>query len=308
MGTDYLLRRNNRKWLSILIVLAFILVVANTVYAQESHGVATKNNFIWSIETEKNTVYLLGSLHMLTRNFFPLSKEIEAAYSDSKKIVFETDLAGMNESAFQTKMLTLGFYPEGQGLEQNVSQHTYRLLEEKVVAAGLPMAQFNRFKPWLCALTLTVIELQRLGYDPNYGVDSYFFAKAREDKKQLIFLETVDDQLELLTGLNKREEESFLQQTLKDLEIVETMFPEMVSAWKNGDVHKLDSILRISFIQHPDIYDRFVIERNKRWVKKIDNLIQQDDNVLIIVGAAHLVGTENVLSLLQNKGYEIEQK
>jgi uncharacterized protein YbaP (TraB family) len=290
------------------VFVAFLWIFANTVYSQKIIQVKAKNNFLWSIETGKNTLYLLGSFHMLTRSSFPLSKEIENAYNDSQKIVFETDLNALNAPEFQTKMMTLGLYPDGQGLEQNVSEQTYRLLEEKVLAVGLPMAQFSRFKPWLGALTLTVIELQKLGFDPNYGVDSYFFAKAKKDRKEVTFLETVEYQLELFTGLSRGEEESFLRQTLKDLKVVETMFPEMVSAWENGDVDKLESILRISFEQHPDIYNRLVSQRNRRWIRQIENLLEQDDNVLVIVGAAHLVGSENILGLLKNKGYELEQR
>jgi uncharacterized protein YbaP (TraB family) len=290
------------------VFVAFLWIFANTVYSQKIIQVKAKNNFLWSIETGKNTLYLLGSFHMLTRSSFPLSKEIENAYNDSQKIVFETDLNALNAPEFQTKMMTLGLYPDGQGLEQNVSEQTYRLLEEKVLAVGLPMAQFSRFKPWLGALTLTVIELQKLGFDPNYGVDSYFFAKAKKDRKEVTFLETVEYQLELFTGLSRGEEESFLRQTLKDLKVVETMFPEMVSAWQNGDVDKLESILRISFEQHPDIYNRLVSQRNRRWIRQIENLLEQDDNVLVIVGAAHLVGSENILGLLKNKGYELEQR
>jgi uncharacterized protein YbaP (TraB family) len=290
------------------VFVAFLWIFANTVYSQKIIQVKAKNNFLWSIETGKNTLYLLGSFHMLTRSSFPLSKEIENAYNDSQKIVFETDLNALNAPEFQTKMMTLGLYPDGQGLEQNVSEQTYRLLEEKVLAVGLPMAQFSRFKPWLGALTLTVIELQKLGFDPNYGVDSYFFAKAKKDRKEVTFLETVEYQLELFTGLSRGEEESFLRQTLKDLKVVETMFPEMVSAWENGDVDKLESILRISFEQHPDIYNRLVSQRNRRWIRQIENLLEQDDNVLVIVGATHLVGSENILGLLKNKGYELEQR
>jgi uncharacterized protein YbaP (TraB family) len=220
----------------------------------------------------------------------------------------ETDLDSINKPEFQAKMMTLGLYPEGQTLEQNVSKETYRLLEKKLVAAGLPIAHFSRLRPWVCALALTIMEFQRLGFDPSYGIDTHFFNKAKKDGKEKIFLETIDYQLGLFTKMGKVEQESFLRQALKDLEVIETMASEMVSSWKTGDVDKLNAIIKLSFKEYPGIYNRFIIQRNKKWISRIEDLMRQDENVLVIVGAGHLVGTENILELLKKKGYKIVRK
>jgi hypothetical protein len=298
-------KRNRPKWLSVLVLFAYLCIFFNLAYAQEGLQVKGRKTFLWSIETGKNTVYLLGSLHILKSDSFPLGKKIEDAYRDSKKIVLETDL---DSPEFQAKMITLGLYPEGQTLEQNVSKETYRLLEKELVAVGLPVAHFNRFRPWVCALALTFMEFQRLGFDPSYGIDTHFFNKAKKDGKEIIALETIDYQLGLFTKMGKAEQESFLRQALKDLEVIETMASEMVSSWKTGDVDKLNSIIKLSFKEHPDIYNRFIIQRNKRWISRIEDLMRQDENVLVIVGAGHLVGTENILELLKKKGYKIVRK
>jgi len=308
MGIDYRLKRNRPQWLSILVLFACFCTFFNISYAQEGLQGKGKNHFLWSIETGKNTIYLLGSLHVLKSDSFPLGKEIEEAYIDCKKIVFETDLDSINDPGFQAKVMTLGLYPDGQTLEQNVSKETYRLLEKKVLAAGLSIAQFDRLKPWVCALALTFVEFKRLGFDPNYGIDTRFFNKAKKDGKKIIVLETPDYQLGLFTKMGKAEQESFLRQTLKDLKVIETMASQMVKAWKTGNVDKLSSIIRISFKEYPDIYNRFIIQRNQRWISQIEDLMRQDENVLVIVGAGHLVGTGNILALLNKRGYRIERR
>lgn len=308
MGINHMFRKNKHQSLYVGVFVAFVWTFAITVHAQGISEVKTNKSFLWSIEREKNTIYLLGSIHLLKTDSYPLSKGIEDAYDNCKKIVFETDIHGMKDLALQTKMMTLGLYADGQTLEQNISKQTYASLKKKAIEAGLSMAVLDRFKPWLCAVTLAATELQRLGFDPNYGIDMYFFDKAKKDNKEITFLETADYQLEALTEMAGREEESFLKQTLKDLEVVETMFSDIVDSWKTGDVDRLESIMRISFKCHPDIYDRLVIQRNKEWITQIENLINQDDNVLVIVGAGHLVGTENILELLQKKGYKIRQR
>lgn len=306
MCINYISKRNrSQQWLAVLVLFAYLCIFFNLAYAQEDLQVKGRKTFLWSIETGKNTVYLLGSLHILKNDSFPLGVEIEDAYMDSKKIVLETDLDSINNPEFQAKMITLGLYPEGQTLAQNVSRETYRLLEKKLVAVGLPVAHFNRFRPWVSALALTFMEFQRLGFDPSYGIDTHFFNKAKKDGKEIIVLETMDYQLGLFTKMGKAEQESFLRQALKDLEVIETMASEMVSSWKTGDVDKLNSIIKSSFKAHPGIYNRFIIQRNKRWISRIEDLMRQDENVLVIVGAGHLVGTESILELLKKKGYKI---
>lgn len=309
MCINYISKRNrSQQWLAVLVLFAYLCIFFNLAYAQEDLQVKGRKTFLWSIETGKNTVYLLGSLHILKSNSFPLGVEIEDAYMDSKKIVLETDLDSINNPEFQAKMITLGLYPEGQTLAQNVSRETYRLLEKKLVAVGLPVAHFNRFRPWVSALALTFMEFQRLGFDPSYGIDTHFFNKAKKDGKEIIVLETMDYQLGLFTKMGKAEQESFLRQALKDLEVIDTMASEMVSSWKTGDVDKLNSIIKSSFKAHPGIYNRFIIQRNKRWISRIEDLMRQDENVLVIVGAGHLVGTESILELLKKKGYKIVRR
>jgi uncharacterized protein YbaP (TraB family) len=289
--------------ISFLIVLISLWTFTNAVHAQRT----TKKNFLWSLKTDKATIYLLGSVHLLKSDSYPLDKNIEAAYRNSKKVVFETDIGGMNAPAVREKMTVLALYPEGQTLRQNISLKTYRLLEKKVIEVGLSMDQLNRLKPWMCALTLVLLELQKMGFDPNYGIDRYFFNKAQQDKKEMVFLESIDYQINLFAEMNAQEEESFLQQMLKDLEVVETMFADIVSAWKTGDTARLGSILTISFKDHQDIYNRFLTQRNKAWVNKIEDLMAYGDTALVIVGAGHLVGPDNLLQLLKDKGYAVEQ-
>lgn len=300
--------RNGHRLLFVGIFLALTWIFGGLVHARAISEAGTKRNFLWCIETEKSSVYLMGSMHFLRSDSFPLSTGIEGAYNACNKIVFETKIDGMKDPIFQAEMMTLGLYSGSETLRQNLSEQTYALLEKKAVAAGLSMAALDRFRPWLCAVTLTAIELKRLGFDPNYGIDMYFFEKAKKDEKETAFLETPEYQLKAFTEMAEREEESFLIQTLKDLEVVKTTLSDIVESWKTGDAARLESIMSISFKDHPDVYDRLVIQRNRKWIGQIEDFMKQDKNVLIIVGAGHLVGTENIIQLLREKGYKVTQR
>jgi uncharacterized protein YbaP (TraB family) len=304
MGMDSIRSRNKHQWLFVLFLFVCLWTFLNPAYAPGK----ARNNCLWYTETDKNTIYLLGSLHVLRGDSFPLSKEIEAAYSDCTKVVFETNPEGVNDPAFQAQVMAQGLYAEGQTLKRNVSQQTYGLFEKKAHAVGLPVAQFDRFKPWVCALLLTSMELQRLGFDPRHGIDAHFFQRAKRDGKGIIALESAEYQLGLFAKMGETEQESFLRQTLKDLELIETMASEMVDAWRTGDGDKLSSIIRANFEEHPDMYKRFITERNAKWASQIEGLMGQDDNVLVIVGTGHLVGADGIVELLRKKGHAVVQR
>jgi hypothetical protein len=307
MGIKVIVKRNRMQSLLIcfLICLATFWASVNTAYAQA--GAQQKKTFMWSVKTAKATVYLLGSFHLLKGEAYPLDKNIETAYRDCDRIVFEADIDGVNAPEFQSRMLSLGLYPEGQTIEQNISKETYALLEKKITEVGLPAAQVSRFRPWFCAVTLVVLELKQMGFDPTYGLDRYFFKKAQKDGKVMLFLETLDFQIALFSELAGTGEELFLRQTLKDIEVIETMLPAMVSAWQAGDAARFEADVLTSFKDYPAMYDRFLAQRNKQWAGFIEQLLAQGGTTLVVVGAGHLVGPDNLVQLLKNKGYAIEQ-
>jgi uncharacterized protein YbaP (TraB family) len=297
-----------KKILSYLICFfIFLTALCVSISTASAQAGAQKKDFLWSVKSDKGTVYLLGSLHLLKADAFPLDKNIETAYKNSKKAVFEADIAGARDQEFQSKMVAQGLYTEGQTLQQNISKETYALLEKKAEALGLTMAQLNPLKPWLCASAVSGIALMKMGFDPNYGIDVYFFDKAKKDGKEMIFLETLESQMKLFTELPDKEGDALLQQTLKDLEVITNLLPDMVNAWKTGDANRLGTFLTMSFKDLPGLYSRLVVDRNKAWVSPIERLLAQGGTSFVVVGAGHLAGTENLLQLLQNKGYKIEQ-
>ncbi len=297
-----------RRLLAVLLFIVLTWSFQGTVYAEKVRDTDTKKHFLWSVESEHNTIYLLGSIHILKRESYPLAEEIERIYDCCNKLVFETDIDDADNPAFQKKMHTLSRYANGETLKGNISKETYRLFEQKMMKAGYPASDLYWSKPWYGALLLTALEFNRLGYDPEYGIDQYYFKKAKRDKKEMIFLESNEYQINIFAGLNKQQQELFLRQVIKELEVIETMAADMVNAWETGNKDKLNSIIKMGFSEYPEMYDRFFTGRNKEWVLQIKKLMKQRGNVLIIVGAGHLVGKDSVIDLLQKSGYKVTQR
>ncbi len=299
--------KHNYRLLCFFISILWI-VFSVPVYAQENPGNTQEKHFLWAVQSGKNTVYLLGSIHILKKETYPLPDAIEKVYGCCSKVVFETDLDGMNDPASQNKMTKLGSYTGGQTLSKNISTQTYELLKQRMADANVPLERLEPFRPWFVALAITALEIQRLGYDPELGIDRYFFKRAQKDRKEMIFLETNEQQLNLMAHMNKHQQEMFLMETLKELEIIEKMASDMVNAWETGDADKLNLITKAGFDEHPDIYNRFFIQRNRNWVPQIEKLMKQDGDVLVIIGAGHLVGEQSLVDLLGKKGHQVQQR
>jgi len=301
-----MMKPGNNRLKAWLVVIAVLAVVIGFCGPQAFGGDGRK--CLWTVSSGQNTVYLLGSIHLLSRWDYPLDEAFEEAYRDSAVIVFETDLEEMEQPETQALMMQHSLLPKGRLIRDVLSAQTFAMLETHLNAQGLDMVRFEGLRPWVCALTLTLLELSKRGYLPAYGIDRYFYQNARRDQKTIVPLEPVEEQLSLFFELGKAEQDAFLKRTLTDLDKVETLFPEMLALWKSGDLEQLDRIMAASFAGHPDLYDKFLVRRNAKWLPVIKGLIEQPENALVIVGASYLGGAEGVIAQLVGKGYTVKQK
>ncbi len=295
----------SRKTISILSVILLVFFNINA-FAQHAKDHDRKHP-LWKISTKTNTVYLLGSVHVLKQEAYPLDKVIEKAYKNSPRLFFEVNLGEMNPQELQQLTVKKGLYDDAQTIKDGLSAETYELVKKRLTENGMNIENFERLRPWLLAMTIEVSELQRLGFDPNLGLDKYFYEKAKKDKKKIDGFETAEYQLNLLADMPADMQEAMLLQTMKDIDEGEKELNEMFEAWKTGNVEVLDTDLLKSFQDFPELYKRLITDRNNNWIPKIESLIGQKENAMVIVGTAHLVGKDGILMTLRQKGYQVNQ-
>jgi uncharacterized protein YbaP (TraB family) len=247
-------------------------------------------------------------MHVLKKDSYPLPPIMEEIYAASPVIVFETDMDEMDTPAMQQKIVSYGRLPAGQTLQQQLSAPTWQRLQQKMADLNIPVTNVQQMKPWLCALTLTVTDLQRLGFLPEFGLDEHFYRRAKQDNKKIIPLESVDFQLSLFYSQSRQEQEEFLKQTLTDLQMTDQLSGEMEKAWKTGDDAKLASLIAMSFADYPRQLERLVLQRNRNWLPVLEKILQREPATLVVVGAGHLVGPNSLVDLLRRQGYAVEQR
>jgi uncharacterized protein len=268
---------------------------------------ADAKTFAWKVSGKGGVIYLVGSVHLLSKDFYPLNPAIEAAYKDADLLVEEVDMAEMLDPGSQLGFLSRGMLPSSTPLEKTISPATYALVTKRAGDLGLPLEPLKLLKPWMVALMLVQMEWQRAGFDPELGLDKHFYDQAKADGKKVQGLETAEYQISRLDEMPMPQQERLLSESLKDLDSERANMTKLVEAWRSGDGAAVERIVLSELKQEPVLYQRLLVERNRNWVPKIEALFARPRHALVVVGAAHLVGPDGLLTMLKAKGYTVEQ-
>ena len=284
------------------LILATVAVATALTAAQ-----AATRNFIWKVSGKQSAIYLVGSIHMLTKDYYPLNPALESAFKDSDLVVEEADLGEMLGAEAQMSVLMRGRLPSEQTLDKVVSPETYAQVSKHVSAHGLPIELLKQFKPWMLALMIETFEWQKAGFDPSLGLDKHFYDRAQGDGKTVQGLETADYQISLFDSMTAQQQDRLLADTLKGIDTEMSSITKLTDAWKTGDAPTVERIVLADLKQDTVMYQRLLVERNQNWLPKLEALFTRSGRAFVVVGAAHLVGPDGLLTMLKSKGYTIEQ-
>jgi uncharacterized protein YbaP (TraB family) len=295
-----------RTWSLLVILVLLWSHLALAVNSTHEVPVVESAQILWKVQSPQNTIYLAGSIHVLQKDHYPLHHEFDDAFNASSRLIFEVDLDGLSSPLAQMNMLRKGLYLNGETLPTVLSPESYATAKAGLAGLGQQIEDFHRLRPWMVATAVMALELQKLGFESAYGVDRHFFEKAKAAGKDIQGLETVEFQLNLFDQLSPSIQEQFLLQTLEDLKNLGTQVSDMVEAWKQGNVKKLETLL-VGMGEYPELNQALVINRNRDWLPHVEQALQEKEPVFIVVGALHLLGKEGLVEALKEKGYRVQQ-
>jgi len=166
----------------------------------------------------------------------------------------------------------------------------------------VPPAAFDRAQPWLVATNLSLLPLVKGGYAAEAGPEQVLTAAAKGESKQVVGLETPEQQIGYLADMPDALQLKFLEATLKDLPTAQKDMEEMVDAWSHGQPDKLAAIMNESMKETPELGKILLTDRNARWAQWIKQRLATPGTVFIAVGAGHLAGAGSVQDQLGKIG------
>ncbi len=291
---------------SIAIVLLCLTAISAAQVASAADAASSERHMLWSLQGKTNKVYLLGSFHLLKASE-TLPAAIDSAYADAESLLMEIDMDDLDPAQMQQAAMELALLPADQSLQQQLGPQAYEQFAAKTRSLGIEPAMLERFRPWFAAITLLQLQLMKLGFDPNAGVEMRLTTRATEDDKPIAGLETAREQLEIMARLPDKQQREFLLYSVDDAQRMSDEVDELLTAWRSGDTAAMARLLEEGFKQYPDLYRPLTVERNRKWIPQIEQLLDDRDDYLVVVGALHLVGTDSVIDLLERRGYRIKQ-
>ncbi|HSW39731.1 MAG TPA: TraB/GumN family protein [Acidobacteriota bacterium] len=283
----------------VVIVLAVAIPAAITGGSGES--------IFWTIEKEDAVIYLLGSIHMGSPDFYPFPDDIENAFRQSDCLVLEVDADAMDQAELAAIVTAHGVFRDGQTLSGVVSAKVYDTLQAEFKRYGMDLAQFDPLQPWMTAITLTTFQMMKMGFLPEHGVDAYF--RRNSGDREIGELETAAEQLSLFSSLDMGLQVMLLEDALYELDKSEGQIRELFTAYKKGDAGAIKEFLFETIESNPHLkplYRKLLDDRNARMVEKLEGYLRSGRTCFVVVGAAHLFGGNGIVQLMRNKGYTLK--
>ena len=294
-----------------VLILCFVLLTSCSTPADNNEE--TSLSFLWKVSSDTNTVYILGSVHVAKADIYPLAEAIENAYALSEYLVVEVDINAISELEMTYLLIKKGIYPTGESLRDNISEDLYSRLCDRLRESdptGQWLSSVHLFRPWVAATLISDLDYMALGYDVEFGIETYFLDKAEADGKDILELESFEYQLDIFASLSDDLQIAMLEDAVNN-QVTEESMETMFEAWSTGDAEMMEQLLFISKALHPEyqpVYDVLYDERNFLMIDRIEQYLQDNETYFVVVGAAHLVGENGLINLLVDKGYTVQQQ
>ncbi|MCF0220920.1 MAG: TraB/GumN family protein [Fibrobacter sp.] len=293
------------------------LVENRTVVADVLEG-GPGRHFLWKVSDENSHVWVLGSIHFADTSFYPMDSVIEEAFANASELAVEMNVRedSVNQDVVQ-ETLQKGLLPKGTTLNQVVPSAVWYSLDSLCFAWNLPIAMFKGMRPWFVSTTLTALAMERIGLDNSLGIDAVLLDRAKDEGKKIVGIETPAEQIDAMSGNDESDSSGayYLRNTLREISGLDSMVTRLIRSWKTGDEALLHLVLNgDSAVTETDkvfekkFEEQIYTRRNGKMAQAIADFLNEDRNVFVVVGVAHLMLDEdNVISLLKQKGFRVER-
>ena len=256
---------------------------------------------MWRVADEDTTIYLFGTIHTLPKGKEWRTPAMESALASADELVLE--IANVDDPmAMAGVMMRLGMSPNLPPLRERVPEARRAALDEIVKASGVPAAALDRFETWAAALTLFAVTLQRMGLDPELGVENRLTAQWKPGGKPIRGLETVEEQFGFFDRLSEASQRAFLVSVLDPAEEASKEFAAMLDAWSRGDEKAIARTFDDEASMSPELREALLGKRNAKWAQWLDDRLDRPGTAFVAVGAGHLAGRDSVQAKLKARG------
>jgi hypothetical protein len=267
-------------------------------------GTAAADPAAWRIAGKQGgDITFLGSMHVLRAADYPLPATVDRLFAHADALIMELDLDATDPATQQATIMRAATLPPGTVLRDIVDPKVYKLAEQRTREMGVDLALLERFEPWFLSIAILDQGMRRFGFEGERGLEQYLLKKSHEAHKPIIGLETLALQIGIFDALPPASQQAMLEQTLNELDDADSEMAKLAAAWRDGHLETLSEGLLADFAAFPGLYETLVKNRNASWVEPLERRLSDGRHYLVVVGALHLVGRDNLIDMLKARGH-----
>ena len=262
----------------------------------------------WRVEGEGGTLYVLGTMHRLPEDSGWFTPGMQEAAGASRAMVLEikSSQAGADYLGYLTRQT--GLVTSKKHLSGLIGEDSYQLYQATLETFGVSSENISHYRPWYAAIMIGRLAGEQAGYYESFGAESVLEGFSRANGIPVIGLETVQQQFLFLAGLPEQSEVSFLQTALREGRDYQQSYDALYHAWMTGDTAASEDIVLKPLKEDRALYETLILNRNRAWARQLEDLLEPGATYFVAVGAAHLVGPDSVLKMLEDKGYQVTRQ
>ena len=265
--------------------------------------------FLWKIQSTRATVYLAGSIHVLKQSLYPMAQQFQSAFNNSDTVVVEVDTMNLNQKDMTTLVNRYFLLPEPQTLRQILNATELADLAEYLGIRNTSIEAVEKLKPSMLAVQLSLNQLVSMGYLQEHGLERFFLKQI--GPREILQLESIEQQFDLLGNPSMKLQREILRDTISQENELDDNLTALVTAWLSGNTESFEALTQSMASDSPEykvFSEKLLDERNMAMAIKIDSYLKLEGNYFIMIGAAHLVGKNSVVTLLTKKGHHPVQQ
>lgn len=296
-----------REEVLVLFARAYDFVIHKT--GRDSKG------FLWEVSNGKNSVYVLGSVHVADSSIYPFSQSIIETFNKSDVLAVEANIVGDQEGL--QYMMEKAIYTDDNTLEKNVPEEIYKAFVDKISAAGLDPKDFEKIKPWYAGLLVQGLDMQSASLDATMGIDFNLMTKAMFANKEILEIEGIKFQADLFDSMSKELQISLLESSLVEVKendesvnVQGEVIKYILDAWKKGDMVEFEKFMEKTNQEGNQEFNNMLFnKRNENMSNKVEEFLNSEDGktYFVVVGAGHLVGDTGIINSMKQRGYTVKQ-
>lgn len=308
-------------WRRFAAAIATLAVSAAAPLANAQPGSSDKAAGLpmWIIRDADSTIYITGTVHRLRDGMEWRSEKLESAMAASKELWLElaeiADPGGLDE-ALHPVLERYAAY-DGTPLSEMLTEEENSALHAALARVGAPqrvLDNLDRMEPWYATYALGMTQLIGSEYDDANAIDDGLARMALAHGIPVKGMEAIEDQIELMTGVDIDSQVEELRFALKAPPGVAAQMQRVgdlaYGSWIRGETHMVEALVAMMHIGSGvggiDT-DALLIHRNENWADVVEDILEGSGVSFIGVGAAHLVGPGSLQDILARRGIKTKR-